>query len=231
MAIVQPFGDPNAHGSLADSLTFRRSKLGVILEKKPHPRPSNTPDQIVQRAAFASAQAAWWGYDFVSKPYFNLRGVQLNLTPRNLFSRAYLLGQLPTNERLACTQVVDVQLLEPAGYTNLNTVIAFASWDTVGQYWAGMGQLDIDTNIWTAQPDFGHWMSSLWISVWSTLVLPFRWGIYIKWKDLAGPVRECIFRTREGLPDQIYNDDYYLDADSTAWTSDLFAHWLTTNNF
>jgi len=231
VAVIIPFADPNAHGTLADSVSFRRIRGGVCLQKKPNPINRGTPGQLLQQGRFKDAQTNWWGYDAVSKPYFDQRSVQVRLTPRQLFGRAYLLGKLPTAERLACTQVMAVQLLDPAGYTNENTVITFACWDSIYQYWAGMGLLDVDTNVWTAQPDFGHWMSSLRISVWSSLVLPFRWGIFLRWRDLQAQERTCIFRTREGLPDQENNDIYILDADSTAWTSDSFDHWLTTNNF
>jgi len=231
VAIIIPFGDPNAHGSLADSVCFRRSRAGVIFEKKPRPIIRHTDAQLAQRTLFTTAQHEWYHYDPTSKPYIYQRAVQLGLTPRQLFARAYLLGQLPTLERFACTQLTAVQILEPAGYTNVNTVITFNCWDSQGQYWAGMGILDVDTNVWTATADFGHWMSVLKISVWSSLVLPFRWGIALAWKDLQAQERSCIFRTREGLPDQQYNDIYMMDADSTAWTDDLFLHWLTTNNF
>jgi len=59
MAVVIPYGDAEAHGSICDSLSFRRSRGGVILQKKPRVKQPNSQAQQDQKQWFKDVWDEW----------------------------------------------------------------------------------------------------------------------------------------------------------------------------
>lgn len=60
MAVIVPYGDPDAHGSICDSLSFRRSRGKVVLQKKPRVKQPNTPAQQQQKGWFKNTWNDWY---------------------------------------------------------------------------------------------------------------------------------------------------------------------------
>lgn len=60
MAVVIPYGDAEAHGSICDSLSFRRSRGKVVLQKKPRVTQPNTQAQKDQKQWFKDTWKAWF---------------------------------------------------------------------------------------------------------------------------------------------------------------------------
>jgi hypothetical protein len=110
MAIIIPYGDPQAHGSIGGSVSFRRRFGRVIFEKKPEPKQPNSQAQLDQRAAFKAASDAWYGYDAASKLYFFSRAPQLGMTARNLFISATLQNIMPSQDKMIWSRIDTTQL-------------------------------------------------------------------------------------------------------------------------
>lgn len=96
MAIVVPYGDAQAHGTIGKTLTFRRYRGTVVLQKKPHPVQPNTPAQIARRDKFVAAWVAFHALTSWELEYLEKKAVQYNMTAANLFLRQYLLDEIPS---------------------------------------------------------------------------------------------------------------------------------------
>jgi hypothetical protein len=231
MAIIIPFGDPNAHGSLADSVTFRRVRGGVCFQKKPNPVIRNTLAQQAQRTAFTTAQSLWFGYDVLSKPYIETRASQLGLTARQLFSRAYLLDQLPDPAPLPFRALTAVQMIDPDGATGADTQFGFEGWDTVGNIWTSLGTFDVDSNTWSSWSEFPNDFFPIRIQLFATKALAFRFGFAVTIKKPDTTEISQIWRMPPGLYDWQTGVYLYISGDGSTWTDDTFTQWLATNNF
>jgi len=58
MPFLSPYADPNAHGSLGNTFSFRRTHRGCVLEKKPVVIQDPSPLQDANRVSFAEAVRA-----------------------------------------------------------------------------------------------------------------------------------------------------------------------------
>ena len=226
MAKIIPFGDPNAHGSLADSVCFRRVRGGVVFQKKPNPRPSSTPAQLIQRASFTTSQGLWYGYDNGAKPFFGYRATMLGLTPRQLFCRSYLLNQLPVYQQFNCDQILTGYLHNPTGRTFANTQLAFYGW-TSGLVL--LGQFNCDTGLFFNNLSQG--VNCVFQSVNVLTTVP--WGNYegfsFNYLDQLGATVTKTIRFKPGITDPTYGDDFWLCADETFYIDNGYTSWVTTN--
>lgn len=60
MAVCIPYGDAQAHGSICDSLSFRRSRGKVVLQKKPRVKQPNSQAQKDQKQWFKNTWSSWF---------------------------------------------------------------------------------------------------------------------------------------------------------------------------
>ena len=111
MAIIVPYGDPNAHGSIGDVVTFRRRYGKVIFQKKPFPKQPNSAGQIAQRNAFKNALSGWYALNQFHKDFYNIHGPELGMTGLNLYIQQALLGNLPSTTSLQIRRIVDCNII------------------------------------------------------------------------------------------------------------------------
>ena len=116
MAIITPFADPDAHGTIANSVTFRRRRGKVIFQKKPHGRQPNTPAQQAQKQAFADGWKAYHQLNAWELAYLAEKAAELNTTKANLFLSQYLTNEIPsTIPQNQMKEILNLSLPEPEG--------------------------------------------------------------------------------------------------------------------
>ncbi len=96
MAIIIPFADPDAHGSIANSVSFRRRRGKVVFQKKPHGKQPNTPAQQAQKTKFSDGWKAYHQLDSWEIEYLTNKAADLNTTKANLFLSQFLLDEIPS---------------------------------------------------------------------------------------------------------------------------------------
>ncbi len=114
MPLLVPYGDPQTHGTLAKTLTFRRYRGKVVVEKKPDPTNPRTAGQIAQRTLFSSGWDAWKVLSTWEIEYLQKQAIQLNTSASNLFMSLWLRGltwsKTPMN---LIKEITDLNLPEP----------------------------------------------------------------------------------------------------------------------
>lgn len=114
MAIIIPFADPDAHGSIAGSVTFRRRRGKVVFQKKPHGKQPNTPAQQAQKEKFADGWKAYHQLNPWEIEYLTNKAVELGTTKANLFLSQYLTDEIPSTVPLNLIKtVLSLSLPEP----------------------------------------------------------------------------------------------------------------------
>ena len=229
MAKIVPYGDLNAHGSLAGSVSFRRRYNYVVFQKKPYPKQPNSAGQIAQRTNFKSALTDWYGYDYASKEYFRLRGAQLGMTGLNLFIRAKLLNIMPSTSPILVKEVLDMQIINLRGTEEYNFNWTMESWptgwgaggiyDTQNVFGKGMIHPTGIARRWAIKKDAGADGDYL-----------FRDGIWTKLIDSSDVTREIICR----VPSFTVTEDdtiFYIADDGSLFYDEALIHLAATNNF
>lgn len=95
MAVIIPFADADAHGSICDTVSFRRSRGKVIFQKKPKPIQPNSPGQQDQKEWFKDTWKEWRGITAGQKSWLEYQASQEDTTPANLyfdFKKEYEIG-------------------------------------------------------------------------------------------------------------------------------------------
>ena len=114
MAIVVPYGDTQAHGSIACSLTFRRFRNKVVLEKKPYPTQPNTPGQIAIRNKFKQAWEAYHTLSPWTLEYLKESAKQYGWSGANLFISQYMQDEVPSTIPMnSIKEITDLSLPLP----------------------------------------------------------------------------------------------------------------------
>ena len=89
--IVTPFGDPQAHGTLANTFVLQRRRGHVFCRKYIFKKDLNTSAQQAQRTAFLSAVALWNALPQGDKDAWNALAIDKSMTGYNLFIQRELL--------------------------------------------------------------------------------------------------------------------------------------------
>lgn len=114
MALITPYGDPQAHGSMADSVTWRRRKGKVVFQKKPHPRQPNSPGQQAQKQKFKEAWASYHSLSAEDLAYYRELAAEQDMTGANLYLSLYLKGQLASRTPLYnLKNITDIDITSP----------------------------------------------------------------------------------------------------------------------
>ena len=116
MAMISPYGDPNAHGPLNNSLCFQRYKNKVFLRAFPRPVPRYTGPSLLQRQKLTDAAKAYNLLTGASKYFYRKRAGQKMKTSRNLFMSAHMKKYLPSiNTPIPARSIENIVIFNPAG--------------------------------------------------------------------------------------------------------------------
>lgn len=85
MAIIIPFADADAHGSICDTVSFRRSRGKVVFQKKPKPKQPNTPAQQSQKQWWKDTWKAWRQLSADQLAWLQAKAAEEQTTPANYY--------------------------------------------------------------------------------------------------------------------------------------------------
>lgn len=85
MAIIIPFADADAHGSICDTVSFRRSRGKVVFQKKPKPKQPNTPAQQAQKQWWKDTWKAWRQLSAGQLAWLQAKAAEEQTTPANYY--------------------------------------------------------------------------------------------------------------------------------------------------
>lgn len=114
MAVIVPYGDANAHGSICDSLSFRRARGKVVLQKKPRVVQPNTTGQQEQKQWFKDTWKDWFKLDAGQIEYLNQEATKETTYPAN-----YYFGNLKEKQEGSLKplnyiqEITEIELLAP----------------------------------------------------------------------------------------------------------------------
>lgn len=189
MALVIPYGDTQAHGSIGDTLTFRRWRGRVVLEKKPFPRQPNTQAQLDWRQLFRDGWDAYHNLNSWEIEYITNKSKELGRTPANFFMSQWLLDELPSTTPLNLIKKInEISLAQPVADEDKGIrfqVFAIKDdpfdekqygeiWDKENAYVFGEEVGDHDRVKLTAYRDLETPVS-----------IPFNYPIIMKWTDFS----------------------------------------------
>lgn len=194
MAIITPYGDINAHGSLGGSVSFRRRFGRVIFQKKPDPKQPGTPGQIAQRNLFKSANYDYYGYPTQSKEYYEGRGPQLGMSAKNLYVQQSLKSNLPQYIAVPLKEMLDAQVITTAGQTGASIVTQFVAVRVSPFSSLSVGFIQDNNNIFYPTPPASFPADYFYITWTNADPIPFRYGIWMQWKNWDDSIHEGIVR-------------------------------------
>lgn len=85
MAIIIPFADADAHGSICDTVSFRRSRGKVVFQKKPKPKQPNTQAQQDQKQWWKDTWQEWRGLSAGQLAWLQAEAAEAETTRANYF--------------------------------------------------------------------------------------------------------------------------------------------------
>jgi len=228
MAIIIPYADPNAHGSLGGAVSFRRRFGRVVFQKIPIPKNPNTPAQQAQRTAFKNASTDWLSYNAVSKGYYYTRAPELNWTARNLFLSAKLGNKMPDQTYINIREVSEGQILTPIGASSNEGYFSIAGRGTPNPIWHTFGYINDNENVWYSNGALATQHDAIRVRCYNPNQSIWRYGVWIKFRDWSDNWYEVVVRFRE-LP--TYAINYYMSADGSTFYDIDLTELNATNNF
>ena len=116
MAVIIPYGDAQAHGSIADSVCFRRHKARVVFQKKPHARRVRSPGQLAQQQRFKDAWHEYHSITLWTLEYLKEKALLINSTAAQIYLHQYLTAEIPsTIKNSYVKQITDLDIPELIG--------------------------------------------------------------------------------------------------------------------
>jgi len=103
--LVTPYGDPQAHGTLSNTLTFIRRRGIVYARPYKVPKDPRSAGQITQRQLFFDAVASWHTLTSGTQAYYNNAAIGQSYTGFNLYVSLYMLGTLPSSTPVSLVSV------------------------------------------------------------------------------------------------------------------------------
>lgn len=215
MAKIVPYGDLNAHGSLANSLSFRRRFNYVILQKKPFPKQPNSAGQIAQRSAFKTAVSEWYFLNTPTRTFYNTRGAELNMTGQNLYVKQKLINDLPSTTPLPVGDCTNMVINNLRG-TSANMIRIECNVKPSG---SGLGRVTDNGNVYsdliTVSPDQNLWLHFDRLSM-PGVEYQFRDSLSLSLVSGGSPLDILIrFPVIDLLSKS--NDDLYISDDGSAY--------------
>ncbi|MCK5015036.1 MAG: hypothetical protein KAS66_14595 [Candidatus Omnitrophica bacterium] len=201
MAIIIPFADPDAHGSIAGSVSFRRRRGKVVFQKKPHGKQPNTPAQQAQKEKFSDGWKAYHQLDAWAIEYLTNKAAELGTTKANLFLSQFLLDEIPSTFPLnQIKNILNLSLPEPEAPIDEGQLYEFFSQidDPFSQ--SLLGHIYDKENIVSIGATVGVHSRSL-IRIENkevgAVVIPFDYPLIIDYKDLSDVEHTQLIRLPE----------------------------------
>lgn len=186
MAIVVPFGDAQAHGSLACSITFRRSRGKVVLQKKPYGKQPNTPAQQAQKTKFSNGWKAYHQLDAWALSYLQQKAAELGTTKANLYLSQYLTDEIPSTDPMTLLkEIIDISIPEPAAPENDGIKIEPFSYIDIGPVETSYGDIyDKENSFTPGAQAIAHQREFIRLtrSYVTVVNIPFDYPLIITWK-------------------------------------------------
>lgn len=187
MAIIQPYGDPSAHGQLNKTLVFRRRKDKVILGGINRPVKKRSLLQEQQRAKLKPANDAYGVLYYESKIFYRTRGIQLRSSANNLFIRKFLENKLPsTSYGKDIKSVLGMSIFSPAGFHSDSLEIKIEFLDQGEIDYLSYGFVEDNANIFTHEFDAVNPIRQRLKIVEGGYIgvdIPFRYVVNIHWTN------------------------------------------------
>lgn len=187
MALVIPYGDTQAHGSIGDAISFRRWRGRVVMQKKPHPRQPNTSAQKEWRKRFKDCWDCFHNLDAWTLEYVTLKAAELGQTPANFYLSQCLLDEIPSNIPMNnIKQLTDISI--PGPIAEEDDGIRFRPYsikDDPSEEWL-LGEIFDKENSFTPGITVGdHTRTRIDIKRdhATSLVIPFNYPLVVKWID------------------------------------------------
>lgn len=201
MALVIPYGDTQAHGSIGDALTFRRWRGRVVLEKKPYPRQPDSGPQIVHRNKFREGWIAFHTLNAQTLKYYTDLAAQLGMTPANLFLSYYLRDIVPSSDPLTeIVRITDLDLPEPNSLVSKGTKIDFLGFFDFDESVESFGHIFDSENIFIEGVDISEYDRAL-LEIErgepDPFLIPLNYPVLVKWRNAAEEDKIILVRLPE----------------------------------
>ena len=129
MAMVSPYGDPNAHGPINSTFCFQRYKKKVFMRTLPRPVSRRTANQIIQRQKLSGAAKAYSLLTGDSKYYYRKRASQKSKTGLNLFMSGHMKSYLPSIlYPIPAKSIESIVVFNPAGLYSDEILISIVAY-------------------------------------------------------------------------------------------------------
>jgi len=226
MAVVIPYGDAQAHGSLADSISFRRHRGRVILQKKPHSRVPGTPGQLAQRQRFKDGWTSYHALNLWELQYVQTKATAAQTSPSAWYLSQYLTDNIPsTTVQKGIKQITDLDLPEVIGTDPLEIQFLFnARTDPATDI--ELANIWDNQNLITPGPVVSPY-DRAYIRVYypgvSQVVIPFDYPILIYWNNFSDEPKENLIRLPELHLAPTPSTDFFPDCKNIVWITNLEA--------
>jgi hypothetical protein len=156
MAIIIPFADADAHGSICDTVSFRRSRGKVVFQKKPKPKQPNTQAQQDQKQWWKNTWKNWRQLSTGQLAWLQAQATAEQTTPANYFFDKYKDAHGASGERQYLIKTIDNLVIDnPIGSIPFHFYLRPEHYTYPAPGGAGMGIILDNENIWhpSSYPD------------------------------------------------------------------------------
>jgi len=113
--IIIPFGDPNTHGTLANTVVYQRRRGQVMCRKYVTHKDVGSAEQLNVRGIFSRAVTAWQASSESVKDNWRAKASGMVMTGYNLFIRDYLVYTPPSTTPLEMLDLERMRIIVTAG--------------------------------------------------------------------------------------------------------------------
>lgn len=177
MAVIIPFGDPNARGTVGRTITFRRFFGRVVATTKTEPKQPNTQLQKDWREWMRQANVDYNGMAEYSKDFCRRRGRELNMTGKNRWIQQYFTVGIPMYNAPQWLTVKAVNITVPRSGIPDGIQIELLAKEYQDNTYHSVGTIKDRECLWTPT-GFSPSVTWFWkLIVTNQIVVPFGYGI------------------------------------------------------
>lgn len=235
MATLQPYGDPSAHGTINNSLTFQRRGEKVILKGKSRPPLKVSAAQQIQRDKFKPANQLFKVLYFESKQFYKKRATQLRSSAQNLFIRKYLENDLPsTTFGKDIKQVTGMSIFDLVGDQSDSLEIKLEFLENGESDYRSYGFVEDNANIFTQEETAINPVIQrlkIFEGGYLGVDIPFRYVVNVHWIDFSDNPFSFEMRLPQARLEASEGFYLYIATDWSVWWDINFRKLACTPNF